>query len=328
MSARRVDPVRLAKGERLPAPDRNSSNPSWTSRPSTVAPVMALLVTLVVVFQQVGERRHEVYQPETQELYVPSGAMLGRMVLSFDALLADVYWIRAIQHYGGTKLSDEAEKNYELLYPLLDITTTLDPRFNIAYRFGAIFLTEAYPDGPGRPHEAVALLEKGVRQMPERWQFLQDIGFVYYWWLHDYEEAARWFERASDIPGSPWWLKSLAANTLALGGNRSASRMLWQQMLGSSDNEWMRAEAQRRLLQLAALDEIDLYADAIEVFIVREGRQPASWQDLVTAGAVTQLPVDPVGHPYLLDPGSGEITVSSRSPLFPLPDEPSSTMPR
>ena len=325
MSARRVEPVRVTERERLPAEDRSSS---WVSRPTTLAPVIALLVTLAVILQLFGERRYEAYQPETQELYIRSGTMLERMALSFDALLADVYWIRAIQHYGAIKLSDEADKNYELLYPLLDITTTLDPRFNMAYRFGAIFLTEAYPDGPGRPQEAVALLEKGVRQMPERWQYLQDIGFVYYWWLHDYEEAARWFERASEIPGSPWWLKSLAANTLVLGGNRSASRMLWQQMLGASDNQWMRTEARRRLLQLSALDEIDLYAVAIEVFTSREGRVPASWQDLVTAGAVTQPPVDPTGHPYLLDPGSGQVAVSPQSSLFPLPDEPSGTMPR
>ena len=30
---------------------------------------------------------------------------------------------------------------------MLDLTTTLDPRFNIAYRFGAIFLAERYPAG-------------------------------------------------------------------------------------------------------------------------------------------------------------------------------------
>ena len=51
---------------------------------------------------------------------------------------------------------------YDLLYPLLDLTTTLDPLFNIAYRFGAIFLAEAYPAGAGRPDLAVALLEKGI----------------------------------------------------------------------------------------------------------------------------------------------------------------------
>ena len=40
-----------------------------------------------------------------QMLYVRSGAALKRLTLVFDALAADVYWIRAIQHYGGDRLS-------------------------------------------------------------------------------------------------------------------------------------------------------------------------------------------------------------------------------
>ena len=56
-------------------------------------------------------------------------------------------------------------------------------------------MTEAYPNGPGRPDQALALLQKGWQQMPERWEYLTDSGFVYYWWLRDYDEAARWFSK-------------------------------------------------------------------------------------------------------------------------------------
>lgn len=59
----------------------------------------------------------------------------------------------------------------DLLHPLLDAVTTLDPRFDAAYRFGAIFLAEPYPDGAGRPEPAVKPLKKGVRARPERWQY-------------------------------------------------------------------------------------------------------------------------------------------------------------
>ena len=300
----------------------------WFGRPARLWPVVALLVVLIVAIQLVRDRRYEAYRAGLEVLYIPSGTVLQRMALSFDALLADVYWIRAIQYYGGVKLADEAERNYALLYPLLDITTTLDPRFNVAYRFGAIFLTEAYPDGPGRPDEAVALLEKGARQMPERWEYLQDIGFVHYWWLHDYETAAQWFRRAGEIPGSAWWLESLAANTLAVGGNRDGSRRLWQQMHETADNEWMRVETERRLLQLDALDQIDSYTRVAEAFAAREGRWPASWQDIAAPGSTSAAPFDPTGHPYLLDLRAGAVTISPQSPLFPLPDEPPGTTPR
>ena len=45
-----------------------------------------------------------------QILYVRSGAALKRIALSFDAVAADVYWIRAIQHYGGERLSGTGPK--------------------------------------------------------------------------------------------------------------------------------------------------------------------------------------------------------------------------
>ena len=72
--------------------------------------------------------------------------------------------MRAVVYYGGQRLATSQAQNYDLLYPLLDLVTTLDPLFSVAYRFGAIFLTEAYPDGPGRPDQRVALLERGIEQ--------------------------------------------------------------------------------------------------------------------------------------------------------------------
>lgn len=282
---------------------------------------IAGLVILYVLLQVVRDGRYAEYRAETVALYMPTGSVLQRVALSFDALLADVYWIRAIQHYGSSKLSEE-ERQYDLLYPLLDITTSLDPRFNIAYRFGAIFLAQAYQDGSGRPDQAIDLLQKGIRHMPEKWEYRQDIGFVYYWWLHDFQQAAEWFRRASEVPGSPWWLKSLAANTLAEGGNRNASRMLWSQIYESADNEWIRNDALRRLTQLRALDEINQLTSVVLAFEERTARLPVSWQDLIRAGLLRAVPVDPSGSPYTLDPNSGEADLLSDSPLFPLPAEP------
>ena len=50
-------------------------------------------------------------------------------------LEADLYWIRTIQYYGQTKLKVTQDKDqanapnqYALLYPMLDLTTTLDPQ--------------------------------------------------------------------------------------------------------------------------------------------------------------------------------------------------------
>ena len=301
---------------------------SWWERPGPFAVALVLLIALCVSMVAVRDRVSAAADVETELLYIPSGEVLDRLALSFDAVLADVYWIRAIQHYGGTKRADGEEKSYALLGPLLDIATTLDPRFTIAYRFGAIFLTESYPNGPGRPDLAIALLEKGIEEMPERWEYYMDIGFIHYWWLEDYGAAADWFNRAADVPGSSWWLRSLAANTLAAGGSRASSRRLWQQIYDSADNDWIRNEAARRLTQLQALDDIDRLIALAGRFADLHGRPPRAWAEMVDAGLLTGIPRDPTGDPYVLDVASGTMNVSPGSELFPLPGETLPPLPR
>jgi tetratricopeptide (TPR) repeat protein len=252
-------------------------------------------------------------------LYVQSGRTLQRLSLSYSAALADVYWIRTVQYYGGTRLSRDPAKRYDLLYPFLEITTTLDPRFNIAYRFGSIFLAEPFPGGAGRTDQAVALLKKGFQANPDRWQYLQDIGFIYYWWQNDYRQAAMWFAKASEIPGTPWWLRSLAAVTATQGGDRRSSRMLWQSLRDTADNDWIRNNAVLRLGQLDALDAIDALTRVVRDYASRTGRVPDSWEPLIRLGVVRATPLDPAGVPFAIDAGSGAVTLSPQSPLNPLP---------
>ena len=282
--------------------------------------LVALLGTAVLC-EVVRDRRYGAPAPARGVLYIRSGEALTRMSLSYSAVLADVYWIRVLQYYGGTRLSKGGTKDYSLLYPLLDITTTLDPYFNVAYRFGAIFLAEAYPGGAGRPDLAVALLQKGVRHQPDKWQYLQDIGFVHYWWRHDYKEAAAWFEKGAQVPGAPWWLRSMAAVTMTKGGDRRTSRVLWEAQLAGAENEWLRNEATRRLRQLDALDAIDALEPIAHRFAARTGRFPASWDALVSAGDLRGIPVDPTGVPYLLDSARRAVTVSPQSGLSPMPTD-------
>ncbi len=251
-------------------------------------------------------------------LYVRSGAAMQRIALSYDALAADVYWVRAIQHYGGDRLARaRGGPKYELLYPLLDLTTTLDPYFAIAYRFGAVFLAEPYPGGPGRADQAIALLQKAIAASPTKWEYYHDTAFVYFWRLNDYAAAARWFQRAAEQPKAPSWLVPLAAAVLARGGDRAASRFLWQQML-TSEQVWMRRTAERSLRQLDALDLIDAIQAAIRAAPPPpDGRY--AWTELTRRGVLPGMPVDSTGTPLDIDAITGDVSLSTRSPLYPLP---------
>ena len=107
---------------------------------------VAVGIALAAGVLEEGERRYPLPEPTERVLYLRSGGVADRVMLSFDSLAADLYWIRAIQHYGQDRQSHRASGRFELLYPLLDLTTTLDPYFTVAYRFGAILLALPPPD--------------------------------------------------------------------------------------------------------------------------------------------------------------------------------------
>jgi hypothetical protein len=278
---------------------------------------IVMLMACAVGLQAARERTGGLATVPADTLYVRSPAAMKRLALSYHSLLADVYWIRTVQYYGSTKLLKDPDEKYDLLYPLLDLTTSLDDRFNIAYHFGSVFLSEPPPGGPGRPDLAIALLEKGLAAQPTKWEFVQAIGFVHYMWHEDYPTAASWFERASAIPGAPVWMKPLAAVTLAEGGRRDASRLLWQQVAATAEVAWFRKEAARRLMQLDALDQIDQLMAILATFERARGARAMRWDEVMAAGYLRGIPQDPTGLPYTVTDGT--VALDPASTLLPLP---------
>jgi hypothetical protein len=280
--------------------------------------LLAVLLAGAVGSQVVLDARPAPSVAERSVTWVRSPEIVRRLALGFDALLADIYWIRTVQYYGDTKLSTAAKKEFELLYPLLDMTTTLDPQFNVAYRFGAILLSEAYPNGPGDPDAAIALLRKGIQATPGRWQYYHDAGFVEYWWRHDGRAASEWILEASKQPGAPGWLPPVAASMLADSGAQESARALWTELANATDQGWLRAAATRALLQLDAEVAIEQLQPVVNQYYDIRGSFPSDWPDMVNAGLIRGIPLDPAGTPFALDSVSGAVDVSRDSPLFPL----------
>lgn len=259
--------------------------------------------------------------PQTERLlYVRSPRAAARLALSFRGLAADVYWIRAVQHFGrDARDHTRTTGRFELLQPLLDLTTTLDPYFNIAYRFGAVFLARPTRDGgPGRPDQAIALLEKGLKETPNRWQYAYDAGFVYYIDVGDFHKAADWFRRAAALPGAPEWAAALAAQASAQGGDRRFARQLYMNLAGA-DQEYLRKDGVRGLAQIDALDAIDQLQAVVEAFHAARGAYPRSWDELVAARMLRGHPADDTGALFVYDASAHQVRLSPASSLAPLP---------
>lgn len=292
-----------------------------TTKGTLAAGVFATTVTIAVASACLIARGPAVDSAATGErlMYLTSPAVASRVFRPFNALAADVYWIRSIQHYGRDRKSDRTADRFALLQPLLELTTTLDPYFNIAYRFGAIFLANPPPDGPGAQDAAIALLEKGLAANPRRWQYAHDIAFIYYWHRADYETAAAWFERAAALPKAPQWLRPLAASTRLQGGDRAGAARMFTELL-NADQAYIRQAAERALAQLDALDTIESLQRAVDAYRGAQGRLPSGWQDLVRAGVLRGVPAERgSGLPFDYDPSTGTVALAQTSPLRPLP---------
>jgi hypothetical protein len=249
---------------------------------------------------------------QQDELIFTSGPLLKKMSLGYDSLLADVYWTRTIQYYGSRIGTHHA--NFDLLYPLLDVTTTLDPKLIAAYRFGAIFLSEPAPIGAGRTDLAIQLVRHGIAANPEDWMLSSDLGFLYYWRLKDYPNAAAAYLEGSKNPAAPVWMRLMAARVAEQGGSIDTSRMIWQQMFDSTKDPKIRKWLRTQIDGLTALDDEIHLNEIAEDYRKRVGRYPFSTREMREAGLLPGIPVDPAGYPYVIG-YDGKAHLAAESPV-------------
>jgi len=107
---------------------------------------------------------------------------LRKYHLGFGNLLADLIWIHLLQEATHEKLPP-GTVSWEFIQ--LDSITTLDPKFNTAYSFGASFLSVFRQDKIG----AKILLEKWVKHRSQNWQPHFLLGYHLYYEMG--EKAAR-----------------------------------------------------------------------------------------------------------------------------------------
>jgi tetratricopeptide (TPR) repeat protein len=245
-----------------------------------------------------------------------SGSHAKGFALGMEGLMADVYFMRALQYIGDKlvktgietlNIEDLRSLNPRLLYPLLDNATDLDPHFIAAYSYGAVVLPAIDPD------KAIALASKGIANNPDHWRLYQHLGYIY-WRLGRYEEAADIYDRGSRIDGAAPFMKIMAAAMKTDGGSRETARAIYHQMLETTDDEQVRITATRKLEELRSLDEREALDHALTEFKERNGRCASSFAEIFSILATIKLPgnaefridrsnqvVDPTDAPYLLD---------------------------
>lgn len=230
-------------------------------------------------------------------LYISSPKVLKRLSLGYDGLLADIYWTRAVQYFGARHVRHASQ--YNLLSPLLEITTTLDPHLLVAYQFGGNFLSPPPPNGAGMPEKAIQLIQYGIQNNPQEWKLYYQLGFVYYD-LKDYASAREAFQQGSTVPNAHPFLKVLAAQMAQNARDFKTARMLWVMTYETIQEKQVRANALGHLRALRVDEDVSMIENAVTLYGERTGNLPSGMAALVNAGLLPWILIDPDGHPYEL----------------------------
>jgi hypothetical protein len=286
-----------------------------TSRKTTIVASACLMLSLAAssyVLHRSDQLRPQAALDEV--LFLSSPKVIKRASLGYDGLMACIYWTRAVQYFGYRH--HNFATSYNLLAPLLEITTHLDPHLLVAYEFGTSFLAPKPPHGAGEPERAIELIEYGIQNNPDNWKLYYDLGFVYYMELRDYKQAAETFEHGSHIPNAHPFLKVMAAQMAQHAGEYETARMLWSATYQTTQDKQIKDNAVEHLRALRVDEDVKRLQEAVTRFGERTGRLPASMAELAAAEGLSGAPVDPDGHPYKLTPeGRVEIRVPDDFPF-------------
>jgi tetratricopeptide (TPR) repeat protein len=243
-----------------------------------------------------------------------------RLAAGFGGLVADWYWLTTLQ-YVGRKIEEtqggrvhEAAAVVELdriqavkphvLVPLMELITTLDPRFTAVYEFAAVVLP-AVDVGA-----AVRLLEKGIQANPDQWYLHQQLAYIY-WQRGDFLAAADAFRRGARMTTAAWMVH-MAEKMEGKGDDPQVARAMYTRMYEQAQDEQVKQWALKRLMGLRSIQEREVIRGVLNAYVAANGRCPRAWTDVGGGLRAVGLTVDPQGPP--LDP-SGAPYVLVVSPL-------------
>ena len=240
------------------------------------------------------------------ERFVPRPEQARLSSLGFDGLLADFYWIRAVEIVGGERQG--VGENARLIGRLIDVVTSLDPWVGHPYRFGAVWMTESVES----VLQANALLERAIAYHPRDWRNRHYLAFNYFFFLGDDQRAAEILEPAVGLPDAPHYLASLVAKLREQHDGLETAEQFLVQLAESTGDEYARAAYLKALDEVVTERRARLLDAAREVYRGRFGRDIAWVEDLVS-GPSPVLRRLPSAHPHFagfewrLDPETGEI---------------------
>ncbi|WP_432821430.1 tetratricopeptide repeat protein [Trichloromonas sp.] len=236
-----------------------------------------------------------VVRSSTEAGYIIPSRFTRLMALEHKGILSDFQLLKTITFYGERTMHQQklTEDDWRYIIAGLEAVTDLDPYFLDPY----VLAEGVLAWDAGKVEDANRLLEKGRKHRVDDWQIPFFIGFNSFYFLEDYTKGAEYLMEASRLPGSPEFLTPLAARLGYYGGKAKTAIMFLRGVLTQTSDERLKLRLEKRLL---ALERADLIEEAVERFKSEKDRMPDNIKEVLEAGYLETLPVDPYGGEWVI----------------------------
>lgn len=238
---------------------------------------------------------------DAEDSTLPSGEVIRFLSLGHATTVADIHWLKLVQ-YLGTPRAEARE--WPGLEPLATLVVGVDPLFGYAYEASGIVLSSV-----GRYESSNTILERGMSNVPYRWQLPFFAGFNYWSALGDLERGADLVLRAAQIKGSPRYLPELAARLFSSAGTLEEGIAALDLSIQSTPDSNLRGELLRRRDQMEMERALRILEDAVAHHIATKGRPPSTLADLEDPKSRI-VTTSPLGKAIDLDPSTGAVSSS------------------
>lgn len=252
---------------------------------------------------------------EEQFKYLPNGTFLKGAALGYDALLADILWIRGIGYFADQY---HEKGNYFWLFRLLEAAVELDPKYIEPYEFGGIVLANEIGD---IKHSTI-LLKRGMenvsRDNPRYWYLPFFLAFNYWYHENDYSQGAEYLSVAASFPQAPAYLPMLTARMYADADNAATALPFLDEMIKSAESDERRDALLKRKKEVLVNYHLDILDQSIKKYHDLYKKYPNNLNELVSTGIMREIPDEPFGGRYFIDLNSfkAKSTKSERIKVF------------
>ena len=233
-------------------------------------------------------------------LYLPSPEMLKIMSLGNSGLVADILYLWSIQYYSGFRPNEQ----FLYLATIYNLITDLDPLYFDAYRIGALIMEIQTSGNQVQLKKTVRrLFDKGLENLPESWQLAEAAAWDLFMRFHDQEAALHYAEIAAVRPGAPVridrmvgvWRDKEQAWTI------DDSIEYWRRAVDDAEDEYDRTMSVSHLYDAVTGKDRGALEAVLAYYSERHGSCAQSWEELIAAGVIGEVPLDLMGNPYGID---------------------------